>query len=622
MRGRWFSIGAWTIFSLLAAWEAGLAAQTNRPIAVLILFSGPAYSDMDQRFLIGFKEEFRRAEPSSPAPYRLYVEYLGLGQASDLAGTTQEWRQLLQRRYSTVPLDAVVTVGEPALTFLQANPDLLPKLPVIFAGVPQNSPTLTSLPAEFSGSTITWDIEPTLELALKLLPDSRNVAVISGASRQDQWFADLVRREVGRLKPPVRLIDLKGLNWGELSAAISSLPPKTFIVAAVMWTDREGRAIDMLQALRLGSGIANSPVFTFNESTFGYGTVGGRLFDFAAVGADAARRLGAMTAGQGSAPGGVGDVRSAVTKVDARELKRWGIPESRVPDGVEVHFREPNVWRDYRKQVLTAVGIILALSTLLLMLLVERHRRQAAERDARVRALDLARLQRVATMGQLSASLAHEIKQPLGAVSNYAEGAGLYLKANPVQLDRIAAALEGIRQDARRATEVIERVRRMFQPAEGSFASLDLVAIVRDTVHLVESEADRRNVRLKLDLPPRPVAVRGDAVQLQQVLLNLLTNAIDASESEGAATVMVSLRENGDQVDLAVSDTGRGIGEGELSHIFKPFFTTKQQGMGIGLTVVRSMVEAHGGKVVAERSELGGARLKVSIPAGQAEADA
>ncbi|CAB3799245.1 Adaptive-response sensory-kinase SasA [Pararobbsia alpina] len=232
---------------------------------------------------------------------------------------------------------------------------------------------------------------------------------------------------------------------------------------------------------------------------------------------------------------------------------------------------------------------------------------------------DLAHLTRVSTMGQLASSLAHELNQPLTAILSNVQAAQRFMAADPIDLPEVREILNDIVQDDYRASEVIRRIRAVVKKGDLEVAPLHLAEVIRDVIFLVHSDAILRETRVTLhvvgDLPP----VRGDKVQLQQVVLNLLLNAFDAMSdvSPSDRTVCVTLKsEDDDMVSIAVRDCGHGLTADRLDKIFKPFFTSKPQGLGLGLSISRSIVDMHRGRLWAENNVDRGATFHVTLPAG------
>jgi len=229
---------------------------------------------------------------------------------------------------------------------------------------------------------------------------------------------------------------------------------------------------------------------------------------------------------------------------------------------------------------------------------------------------ELAHVGRVSAMGQLASALAHELNQPLGAILRNAEAAELFLRANPPDLNEVAAILADIRKDDRRAGEVIDRMRALLKRRESQWVELDWNVLVQEVARLVRHDAESRRINLALHLARSAVCVQGDRVQLQQVLLNILLNAMDAMKTTALERRWISvqtLQVNG-QAEVVVRDRGGGISPVDLKRLFDPFFTTKPDGMGMGLAISQTIIQTHGGRIVAENNPDGGASFRVVLP--------
>ena len=230
---------------------------------------------------------------------------------------------------------------------------------------------------------------------------------------------------------------------------------------------------------------------------------------------------------------------------------------------------------------------------------------------------EIAHVGRVSMMGQLAAALAHEINQPLGAILRNAEAAELFMQRDSPDLDEVRAILEDIRKDDQRAGNVIDRMRALLRRHEIDARSLDVTEFVGEAAALTRGDAAARRINLDLDVPAELPRVHGDRVHLQQVLLNLMLNGMDAIDDAGGGgrRIVVRARLNGESaVEIAVIDSGSGISADRLPHVFDPFFTTKANGMGMGLPISRTIVEAHGGSISAENDAGRGATFRFTVP--------
>ena len=242
--------------------------------------------------------------------------------------------------------------------------------------------------------------------------------------------------------------------------------------------------------------------------------------------------------------------------------------------------------------------------------------RKQAEQEIAHQRNELAQIARVSTMNQLASSLAHELNQPLGAILRNAEAGELFLQDPSPDLDEVRAILVDIRKDDQRAGEVIDRMRAWMKRREVERCLLSINQLAGEVVTLMRSDTEMRRVRLVVETDPAVPPVLGDRVQLQQVLLNLLLNAMDALDDNPPARrlVTVQVRPVGAMVEVTVSDTGHGISPDKLSRVFEPFFSSKPTGLGMGLAISRSIIEAHGGRLWAENNEVGGATFTITLP--------
>jgi len=247
-----------------------------------------------------------------------------------------------------------------------------------------------------------------------------------------------------------------------------------------------------------------------------------------------------------------------------------------------------------------------------------------AEMEAQRSRQQLAHVSRVSTVGEMTASLAHQLNQPLAAIMTNAQAAGRMLNTPAPDVDEVRAILQDIVRDDRRASDVIQRLRQLLRKGELDMTGVNLTTAIREVVDLVSTEAIIRNIAVSFDFAREPVFVTGDRVQLQQVILNLLHNAMEAMAEQQSSTrrIVIGSREDRDNdlVAIFVRDSGPGLRHGTEEAVFEPFYTTKSGGMGMGLSIVRSIVEAHGGSIHA-RNDVndGGMIVEFRLPVNAAE---
>lgn len=245
-----------------------------------------------------------------------------------------------------------------------------------------------------------------------------------------------------------------------------------------------------------------------------------------------------------------------------------------------------------------------------------------AQEECRQHQEQLNRVSRAASMGELSASIAHEIKQPLFAIVSNAQTAGRLLDREQPDVDEIREALADIASDGKRASDIIDRVLAMVKKERNSFRELDLNEVVCGAVSFAKMEMVRRKLQLKLELAEELPPVSGDPIELQQVILNLLINAAQAMEESGVRELIVRTRAVNSSVQVAVEDHGTGIDEEQSHRIFDPFFTTREGGIGMGLAINRRIIAAHRGRIWTERNKDQGMTFFFEIPAKGRKVDA
>jgi C4-dicarboxylate-specific signal transduction histidine kinase len=360
------------------------------------------------------------------------------------------------------------------------------------------------------------------------------------------------------------------------------------------------------------------------EHQLGLGIVGGRLYDIGRPGKEAADVAISILHGEPAASLVPRIFERSPPRYDTRELERWKIDVNLLPSGSTMLFRVPTIWERYRTWTIVGVSIFFLQALLITGLLANLFKRRRAERalvQAGEEALhhreQITLLSRVSLLGEMTASLAHEVGQPLSAITTNANAGMRYIqrdKADPALLYEI---LGDVASDARRAHEIIQNVRNTIKKGDSTRRRIDLNELVRKMAHVVRPDAAGYSCEIETSLAEDLPLIEGDPVQIQQVLVNLLGNAFDAMRqippSERKVEISTSTNSNG-EVNLSVRDHGTGIRTEVRSQLFERFFTTKEKGLGMGLAIVRSIVESHGGVIQAENVAEGGARFYFTLP--------
>lgn len=262
-------------------------------------------------------------------------------------------------------------------------------------------------------------------------------------------------------------------------------------------------------------------------------------------------------------------------------------------------------------------GLLIIQGVFLIMLILEHSRYRRARADSQRQYAEITHAARLALAGEISASIAHEVTQPLSAILSNVETAETLLRNPAPDLASILEILEDVRRDDLRAHGIVRKLRMLLRKRELQFEYVDVNALASSVLSLVLPDALRRNVVIHTALDPAIPKVPADPVHLQQVLLNLIINAMDAMDDTPAAARWLEVRTercDAEHVQVAVADNGRGLGAGRMDKLFESFFTTKADGMGLGLSVARSIVTMHGGAIWAENSKVGGATFLFTLP--------
>ena len=525
---------------------------------------------------------------------------------------------LLGKKYAGKPIDLILARAQGGLEFAVRYRDALwPGVPIVFYNNVADVVRGQALPPNTTGLLIDLDPEGTIELARRLHPDMRHLYVVGGTAEYDQRWMQRVKSILGRHAEAVPVTLLNDVPLPRILEQVAQLPENSVVLFTSMVRDVTGRPQNSPQVAELIARTANAPVYGFLGTYIGQGVVGGAITDFAAQGRAAAQLALRVLNGAAASTIPVQPSPQARCIVDARSMERWRIEERRLPADCEVQFRTPTLWRDYRWYFLGTILALVFQAALIATLLVQRRRRHQAEMEASNRRVELIRASRLALAGELAASIAHEINQPLGAILANTGAAKELLGRVPVDLDEIRNIIADIHKADLRAGEVIRRVRALLTKGDVERQPTDINVLVGDTLELLESEALRRGVAISKELAANLPSAYADRIQLQQALLNLAVNGMDAmvdTESSRQQLVVRTAQIDGDKVEISVSDNGSGISGQELPRLFDSFFTTKPHGIGLGLSISRSIVEAHGGTLSVENRTGGGATFRILLP--------
>ncbi len=526
--------------------------------------------------------------------------------------------------------DLVVPIAAPAGAFVAKYRDrLFPDTPVLYlAGDPRllSSGSLDKN-AAYIGHKL--DIPGLFEDMLQVAPATKNIVIVVGATPLERTWQEAFQKAAEPLAGRIRFTYYNDLSFEQMQERVATLPPDSFIFFLMLLRDAGGVTFTTDEVLRRLAAVANAPINSIFVHQLGTGIVGGRLYPSELVGKEGALVAARILHGEPASSFPPKVIERLAPRYDWRALQRWKISEKLLPPDSTVLFRELTAWERYRSWILGGISVVLLQALLITGLLGNLFKRRRAERSlarAEEQALhhreQIHLLGRVSLLGEMTASLAHELGQPLAAISTNANAGMRYIelgKADPAMLQEI---LGDVAADAHRAYDIIQNVRNTIKKGDSGRRRIDLNALVANVAHVVRPDAVGYSCELETLLAEDLPLIDGDPVQIQQVLVNLVSNAFDAMRqtSPSRRRVEIATKADGDgEVHLSVRDHGAGISREAQERLFDRFFTTKEKGLGMGLAIVLSIVEAHGGRIEAENVSDGGARFRFTLPVAKSE---
>lgn len=742
LRPRYLSFRAICVFLMLATGLASMAAAADSDRDILIVFKDMSQLPANQLILRGFRDALAADEIPGQQIFDEYLDTPHFPGPEHLAAVAQYFKA----KYAATKIEVVVAAGDEALEFvIQQKARLFPNAKIVFTGVGEESAAkAVRLLPESTGIVSELNPVKSLELALKLQPETRHVAVVTGVSGFDKSWKAAAQDRFRDKESKYDFIYLSGLPMDQLLAKVAKLPPQTVIVYLSVFEDGRGQQFIPRVLLEKVSAVANAPVYGVYDTFVGHGIVGGYMDTFEAVGKAAGNLVLRMLA---TASGTIASPSEAETHryiVDWHQLERWGLDGSALPPDTEIRFKPPTIWQAYRTQVLIGLCVLALQSLAVAGLLFQVYRRRQAERtlkeseeriafaaastktgmwhldivsngvwatehcrsmfglpeneplslasllgamhpedrswmseavrsavetgrpiDGEIRVVlpngeltwlavrgrprlndhhklarisgifaditsrkhaeaetdlqrrELAHLTRVSMIGELSGAIAHELTQPLTAMLANAEAAQALIVEKKSGQESVLELIDEIVRENTRASEVISRLRSLLKKGEHRRESVDLNELVESTLRLLNSELVNRQVRIRTDLTKSLPTAAADPIQVQQVLLNLMMNAIEAMNSTPAGDrwLAVSTRANGSRtIEAVIADRGPGIAEDDRDRLFRPFYTTKEHGMGLGLSICSTIVKSHGGTLSLGNNAGGGACAVLALP--------
>ena len=577
------------------------------------------------QFMEGFRAGLAKAKGVRHETFIENLDLIRLGRDVNDPERSAGW---LVEKYTDWAFDVIVPTSALTRDFVFASRERLsPGARIVVLERPGDAAIPGGLPPNSTSVTTDPTVKGTVALACRLFPATQRAVVVGQAA----FHPGVLARQTSEARQAaeergLEYVELVNLPLADLRQRLRELPSDSVVIYCGYWKDELGRAhvpADLLEAFCRDSKL---PFFGIIDTHIGRGAVGGVCSDLRAMGVATGHLL--VDSREGPAPPPV-NVPSVVI-LDDRQLNRFRIPRSRLPDGSRVLFREPLLWDRYWPYFV-AGGAVLALQSLLIVALITQSRlRRRAERIVGEQRDQIARAGRISTLGQLAASLAHELGQPLGAILNNLEAAEILLRDDDsANAEELRAIVRDIAADDERAGAVLDRIRAMIRKQRFTIGPVEVPGLIRGVLTLAGPRLAAAGIVVTVACDPGLPRVAGDEILLQQALLNLLGNSAEAirtsrggvpGSAEGAGghrdpgAIGIRAHRDGDAVELTVIDNGGGIGEAIIDRAVEAFETTKDEGLGMGLPIVRSIVEQHEGRLRLDNAPGRGLTVSLTVP--------
>ena len=577
------------------------------------------------QFMEGFRAGVAEAKAAPPEVFIENLDLVRLGRSVDDPDRAAAW---LLEKYSDWPFDVIVPTSDVGRDFVLASRDRLsPNARIVAFERPGDALATEDMPRDYTYVTSQSTLEDTAALACRLFPSSKRICLL-GQSEIHPGVMARFDATVGRIAEERQLeyVPLIDMGLSELRRRLRELPADSVVIYFGYWKDEQGQSYFPSEILQSLCQETKAPVFGMLDSHIGQGTVGGACSDLRAMGVAMGRLILASRDRPIPPPVTV----SPVVILDDRALNRFRVPASRIPAGSRVLFREPRLWDRYRPYFVAAGAVLTLQSLLIVALVTQSRRRRWAEQIVAEQRDQIAHAGRISTLGQLAASLAHELGQPLGAILNNLEAAEILLRDDTsANSEELRAIVRDIAADDQRAGAVLDRIRAMIRKQRFTVGPVEVPGLIRGVLTLAGPGLNSDGIVVNVSCDPGLPRVAGDEVLLQQALLNLLGNSADAirasrAGSAGAAEgtrggphpgeITIRARRVADSVELAVIDNGGGVEEGMVGDVLEAFATTKDEGLGMGLPIVRSIVERHEGELRLDNAPGRGLTVSLGVP--------
>jgi len=606
------------LFSLFS-FSTGNAQQTEETKTILILCALSPAQPAYRLILGGIRQKLTEQFGDR---YSLHTEYLEI-ESYPKDDYPKERFDIYNEKYRNIKLDLLICVGRNAIGPIRQYAEIyLLNLPTIsidfdFSDFGFKSDLKLNEQTAVVGMRLNFD--RSISTALSLFPETTSVFFVGGTAPFDKFLMSLAKEASQIIDKSKEIIFISDKSMDKILQQVHSLPVNSLIFVPSFNTDLKLVTYHNPEAIRLISMAANVPVFAYSDMGFGDGAVGGYILSFEKIGLLSG--VFAVKILQGADPNSL-----SVTEQDYydyifdwRELKRWNLENSDLIPAESTILYEEISYFDKYKWIGGVVLLFIVLQTLLIANLIRLNRNQKVmtqqiiESESKYR--NFLHQDRILRMGQITASLSHELNQPLTAILSNAQAGIRFIDSNESNPELLKNILQKIVSNDKRTASILSSIRGMLKLESKEKEKVNLNSLIKKVVSVYRSEAKKLNIKISVSLPDTITYVLADHTQIEQVILNFIFNASQAMEKTDPLKKLITIRQfiNEGSVTVSVRDNGKGIDEAIKEEIFKPFITSKKEGMGIGLSICQSIIEEHRGKIWAENLPEGGAEFSFSL---------
>jgi signal transduction histidine kinase len=605
--------------ALALAGVKGYSISQNNDADVLIIFalepSRPAYrmiyDGVRQKLSEKFDEQFN-----------LHVEYLSINPSEDNSHLHPKFEVINKKYHEMVP-DLLICVGTGIVAPVRQHAaDYFLDLPniIIDWDLPEYGYSFEqNLNDHTTVIGVKLDVGNTIRQAISLFPDYTELVFISGASIQDGFMHSAAMQSLERLDFDRSATFISNISMNKALKIVSNLSDSCILFIPSFDADSLGVTYYNYESVKLFRKTSKAPLFTITDIGFGEGALGGYVLSFRKLGLIAGQSAVKIIEGTPPETIIIGEEDLYARIFDWRELHRWNLEESvSLLEESTIMFKEPTFFERYRLTILLVIFFLILQSFLILSLIILYRRQRLMTRQLQAsedKLRELFQEDRILRLGQLTASLSHELNQPLTAILSTAQ-AGLRTLGSPdPDKEFLKEIFQNIVEDDKRTAAILGSIRAMMKLEKRDKEYVDLNFLIEEVVIIFKNDAIKHGITLMSEIIPEPIYILADRIQIQQVIINLISNsfhAMDFTKAGSKKIIITETVENG-KVIISVRDFGTGIDDAIKKDLFKPFRTSRKDGMGIGLSISRSIIEDHGGEIWAENKPDGGAEFSFSL---------